>query len=66
MTVTVTLIHSGSRWPLRRRQPWRWIATARNGRTVALSGESYTNRSDALHAIFSLFGEDVRVVTRGQ
>jgi len=64
--MTVTLIYSGTRWPLKRRQPWRWIVKSANGKTVATSGESYTNQGDALAAIYALFGADVKVVIRGQ
>lgn len=35
---------------LPRRQRWRWLIVAANGRTLA-SSEFYTNRSDALDAI---------------
>ena len=35
---------------LPRRQRWRWLIVAANGRTLA-SSESYTNRVDALDAI---------------
>lgn len=57
-TVTVTLVHTprrkwagGNRW-----QPWRWKATAANGRLLATSGESYTNKADAVDSIWTLFG----------
>jgi uncharacterized protein YegP (UPF0339 family) len=35
---------------LPRRQRWRWLIVADNGRTLA-SSESYTNRGDALAAV---------------
>jgi uncharacterized protein YegP (UPF0339 family) len=35
---------------LPRRQRWRWLIVADNGRTLA-SSEFYTNRADALDAI---------------
>lgn len=66
MDITVTLIHSGARWPRKRRQPWRWVAKAANGKTVATSGENYTNRDDAIAAIYGLFGDQVKLVIRGQ
>lgn len=30
---------------------WRWRLVAANGKTIADSGESYWNKSDALHGI---------------
>lgn len=50
--VTVHLVRS-PRW---RRQRWRWTAKAANGRTIATSGEWYTNKADAVSAIWTLFG----------
>lgn len=35
---------------LPRRQRWRWLIVADNGRTLA-SSEAYTNRADALAAV---------------
>jgi len=34
---------------LRRSQRWAWRIVAENGRTVAASGEGYTDRSEALN-----------------
>lgn len=59
--VVVTLIRSR----LPRKQPWRWVAqSAGNHRKLANSGEWYTNRSDALNAIYKLFGAGGFVVLR--
>lgn len=57
-TVTVTLIHTERPlWRSRKRwQPWRWVAKASNGRILATSGESYTNKRDAVNAIVTVFG----------
>lgn len=57
-TVTVTLVHTPRRkWAGSRRwQPWRWRATAANGRILATGGESYTNKADAVDSIWALFG----------
>lgn len=66
--VTITLIHAprtpwarlaGGRW-----QPWRWVAKAANGRILATSSESYTNRADAVEAIWLLFAasSEARIV----
>ena len=57
-TVTVTLVHTPRRkWAgTKRWQPWRWTATAANGRVLATSGESYANRADAVDSIWALFG----------
>lgn len=30
---------------------WRWRLVARNGRSIAISGEAYHNKVDCLHAI---------------
>ncbi|WP_077474658.1 MULTISPECIES: YegP family protein [Rodentibacter] len=30
---------------------WRWRLKARNGQTIAISGEGYKNYSDCAHAI---------------
>lgn len=49
MPLTFKLYQARRGW-LRRSQ-WRWRLVARNGRTVATSGEGYNNRSDALKAI---------------
>lgn len=43
-------VYRSARGLLRRTQ-WRWRLRARNGRTIADSGESYSNRSDCLRAI---------------
>lgn len=56
--VTVEIIRST--W--RRKQPWRWIARTANGRQLANSGEWYTNRKDAVTAIYTLFGDGSEVV----
>lgn len=57
-TVTVTLVHTPRRkWAGSKRwQPWRWTATAANGRVLATSAESYANRADAVDSIWELFG----------
>jgi len=57
-TVTVTLTHTPRRkWAgTKRWQPWRWTATAANGRILATSAESYTNKADAVDSIWTLFG----------
>ena len=34
---------------LRRSQRWAWRIVAENGRTVATSGEGYTDRTEALN-----------------
>lgn len=40
-----------------RPQRWRWRAlNGSNFRVLAVSSESYTNRSDAISAIYQLFG----------
>lgn len=39
------------------RTQWRWRLVARNGRTIATSGEGYNNRKDALSAIVSIRAE---------
>lgn len=50
---------------LPRKQPWRWIAkSAGNNRRLATSGEWYTNRKDAIKAIYILFGENSHAVLR--
>lgn len=56
--VTITLIHTPRPrlWRGKRHQPWRWIARATNGRILAASSEAYTNRADAVEAIWLLFG----------
>lgn len=36
---------------LLRRTQWRWRLIAGNGKTIAESGESYNNRSDAMEMI---------------
>ena len=63
-TITVTLLQSPRPpWrPRRRHQPWRWVAKAANGRIVATSGESYTNRADCLAAADTVFGWATRVM----
>lgn len=43
-----------------RPQPWRFRAKSVNGEKLVQS-ESYVNRSDALHTIHLLFGDDVQV-----
>jgi uncharacterized protein YegP (UPF0339 family) len=30
---------------------WRWLFVANNGKTIAVSSESYHNREDCLHGI---------------
>lgn len=62
-TITVTIVETARPpWRSRRRhQPWRWVAKAANGRTVATSGESYTNRADCLAAADTAFGWATRV-----
>jgi uncharacterized protein YegP (UPF0339 family) len=47
-----------------RPQKWRW--RARNGlnNRILASGESYTNRADALNAIHELFGPETDVYLR--
>ena len=58
-TVTVTLLHhppSRSWFKDRRWQPWNWVATASNGKVLAISSEMYTNREDCLDAVMALFG----------
>lgn len=58
--ITVTLIHTPRArwWHGKRWQAWRWVATSSNGKTLATSAESYTNRSDAIDAIFALFSQE--------
>lgn len=34
-----------------KRGEWRWRLKAVNGQTIAVSGEGYVNKSDALHGI---------------
>lgn len=34
-----------------KREEWRWRLKAANGQTIAVSGEGYVNKSDALHGI---------------
>lgn len=34
-----------------KRGEWRWRLKAANGQTIAVSGEGYVNKSDALHGI---------------
>lgn len=65
-TVTVTLHRTARpRFALKRRhQPWRWTATAANGKVLATSAEHYTNRRDALDAIALLFGYATAVILR--
>lgn len=48
----------------RRAQTWRW--RARNGlnNRILASGESYTNKLDALNAIHELFGPETDVYLR--
>lgn len=42
-----------------RPQQYRWRAVNNNnGRKLAVSGESYTNRADALHAACELFADE--------
>jgi len=33
------------------KKEWRWYLRAGNGKSIATSGEGYTNRSDCEHAI---------------
>ena len=60
-TIRVELVKSRR---LARRQPWRWVARAANGRQLANSGEWYTNRADAVAAIYLLFGYGTNIVLR--
>ena len=57
-TITVELIQTPRpRWSLKHRtQRWRWRALAANGRVLAVSSEAYTNRADAVAAIWLVFG----------
>lgn len=61
--ITVELIHTPrSVFNVRSRtQPWRWRARAANGRVLAVSSEAYTNKGDAVAAIWSLFGWESHV-----
>ncbi|WP_297327132.1 DUF1508 domain-containing protein [uncultured Bartonella sp.] len=34
-----------------KREEWRWRLKAVNGQTIAVSGEGYVNKADALHGI---------------
>lgn len=34
-----------------KREEWRWRLKAANGQTIAVSGEGYVNKADALHGI---------------
>lgn len=68
--VTVTLVYTPARGFWRkdtRWQPWRWRAQAANGRVLAVSSESYTNRADCLAAVALVFGDqtDVELVEDG-
>lgn len=56
--VIVELIHTPrSVFNVRSRtQPWRWRALSANGRVLAVSSEAYTNRADAVAAIWLVFG----------
>jgi hypothetical protein len=48
-----------------RKQPWRWVAkSAGNQRKLATSGESYSNRQDALDAATLVFGDHSNVYLR--
>lgn len=50
---------------IRRKQPWRWVARrGGNRRKLAVSGEWYTNRADALATIQTLFGYGTDVYLR--
>lgn len=63
--VFVDLFQSRPRKLLGRAQTWRW--RARNGdnfRVLAVSSEAYTNYSDAVDAIFELFGDKSNVYLR--
>jgi hypothetical protein len=42
---------------------WRWPAVARNGKTVADSGEGYEEYRSALGMAWALFEESVEYVT---
>ena len=63
--IYVDLIRSTRRWPRRRPQRWSWTAVSGgNGRTLARSSESYTNRADCIAAIYQLFGAGSDVYLR--
>jgi uncharacterized protein YegP (UPF0339 family) len=48
-----------------RKQPWRWVAkSAGNQKKLATSGESYSNRQDALNAAALVFGDNSTVYLR--
>lgn len=67
VTVTLHYVPRSSWSPVRRRhQGWRWTAAGANGRTLAVSSESYANRSDALNAITLLFGYATAVILRDE
>ena len=52
--VKIQLRASRNRWPLGRPQRWYWVAVAANGKTVARSSETYTNRGDCLAAAIAI------------
>lgn len=54
-SVTVYICRSAKRWPWRRPQRWFWRAVAANGRTLARSSETYTNRGDCVAMARKLF-----------
>lgn len=63
--VYVDLKKSKVRWPLKRNQPWYFVAiNGRNMRRLARSTENYTNRADAVDAIWQLFANDSNVFLR--
>lgn len=47
---------------VRRSQRWGWRLVAANGRTIAVSGEGYTVRSEALTMGLRVCGGDYRVI----
>ena len=63
--VTVTMHYTPRRrWSPRRHQGWRWTAQAANGKTLAVSSESYANRADCRAAVSLLFGYATAVILR--
>lgn len=51
-------VYSAKRGWSKRRQ-WRWRATAKNGKVLAVGSESYANRADLLKALRLLFDAEV-------
>lgn len=45
-----------------RPQLWRFRFRADNGRIIAVSSESYTNRADAVDAVHLAFGSEVEIL----